>query len=126
VTSGTALQIELDPLIKKVERKRLIRSTAYRRRNELILRLLSQFTGVDYAPYRADVVWSSVLPSDRRTLVEDERDLVAAGLHSRRRAANELGVEDPDAEFARWLQEEGQIRSFGIGEPASNGVPGHS
>jgi len=28
---------------------------------------------------------------------------VEAGIHSRRRAANELGVEDPETEFARWL-----------------------
>ncbi|MEX2237720.1 MAG: phage portal protein [Dehalococcoidia bacterium] len=111
VTSGAALQIELDPLIKKVERKRLIRSSAYRRRNELILRLLSHFTGVDHAPYRADVVWPSVLPSDRQQLVRDERDLVAAGLHSRRSAANALGVEDPDGEFKKWIEEEEVIRS---------------
>jgi hypothetical protein len=33
---------------------------------------------------------------------------VAAGIHSRRRAADELGVEDPETEFARWLAEEGE------------------
>ena len=38
--SGVALNTELDPLLKKVQRKRLIRSAAYRRRNELILRIL--------------------------------------------------------------------------------------
>ena len=31
--------------------------------------------------------------------------LVAAGIHSRRRAADELGVADPDAEFERWQEE---------------------
>jgi hypothetical protein len=40
--------------------------------------------------------------------VEDEARLVAAGIHSRRRAADELGVEDPETEFARWLAEEGE------------------
>jgi hypothetical protein len=40
--------------------------------------------------------------------VEDEARLVAAGIHSRRRAADELGVEDPETEFARWLEEEGE------------------
>jgi hypothetical protein len=38
-------------------------------------------------------------------MVEDERALVAAGIHSRRRAADNLGVGDPEAEFARWLEE---------------------
>jgi hypothetical protein len=47
-----------------------------------------------------------VLPLDRSRLVEDERTLVAAGIHSRRRAADELGVEDPELEFRRWLEEE--------------------
>ncbi len=47
-----------------------------------------------------------MLPLDRSRLVEDERALVASGIHSRRRAADELGVEDPEAEFRRWLAEQ--------------------
>jgi SPP1 Gp6-like portal protein len=104
--SGVALNIELDPLLKKVQRKRLIREAAFRRRNEMVLRLLEQFTGVRYAPYRSRVVWGSLLPVDRSRLVGDEARLVAAGIHSRRRAADELGVQDPEAEFERWREEE--------------------
>ena len=103
--SGVALNIELDPLLKKIQRKRLIREAALRRRNEMVLRLLEQYTGVAYAPYRSRVVWSPLLPIDRSRLVADETRLVAAGIHSRRRAANELGVEDPEAEFERWREE---------------------
>jgi hypothetical protein len=112
--SGVALSVELDPLLKKVQRKRLIRSAAYRRRNEMILRILDQYgadrhgdssTTGSFAPYRSRVVWGSVLPMDRSRLVDDERVLVTAGIHSRRRAADELGVEDPEAEFRRWLEE---------------------
>ncbi len=44
--SGVALNIELDPLLKKVQRKRLIREAAFKRRNEMVLRLLEQYTGV--------------------------------------------------------------------------------
>jgi hypothetical protein len=111
--SGVALNVELDPLLKKVQRKRLIRTAAYKRRNELILRLLEQQTGVSYAPYRTRIVWGPVLPQDRSRLVADERALVAAGIHSRRRAADELGVEDPEGEFRRWLEEEGSVRRDG-------------
>jgi hypothetical protein len=107
--SGVALNVELDPLLKKVQRKRLIRTAAYKRRNELILRLLEQQTGVSYAPYRTRIVWGPVLPQDRSRLVADERALVEAGIHSRRRAADELGVEDPESEFKRWLEEEGSV-----------------
>ena len=111
--SGVALQLELDPLLKKVQRKRLIRTAAYQRRNELILRILEQQTGVRYAPYRTRIVWGSVVPKDRSRLVEDERVLVAAGIHSRRRAADELGVADPEAEFGRWLEEQERIVADG-------------
>ena len=104
--SGVALNIELDPLLKKVERKRLLREVAYKRRNEMILRLLEQYTGVTYAPYRSRVVWGELLPVDRSRLVTDETRLVAAGIHSRRLAADELGVADPEAEFERWQEEE--------------------
>ena len=149
--SGIALNVELDPLLKKVARKRLIRGAAYRRRNEMVLRILEQYavadapsataarafspresntdgsqppsavravtttgpgdrlhrpaTRVSYAPYRTRIAWGSVLPLDRSRLVEDERALVAAGIHSRRRAAANLGVADPEAEFTRWLEE---------------------
>ncbi len=50
---------------------------------------------------------------DRSRLVADERTLVAAGIHSRRRAADELGVADPDAEFSRWLEEEALLEAGG-------------
>ena len=104
-----ALNLELDPLLKKVQRKRLIRTAAYQKRNELVLRILEQQTGTRYAPYRSRIVWGPVVPQDRSRLVEDERALVAAGVHSRRRAADELGVADPDAEFGRWLEEQERI-----------------
>ncbi len=108
--SGVALNIELDPLLKKVQRKRLLRETAFKRRNEMVLRLLEQYTGVSYAPYRSRVLWGPLLPVDRSRLVADEARLVASGIHSRRRAANEVGVEDPEAEFERWREEEAQAR----------------
>ena len=104
--SGVALNIELDPLLKKVQRKRLLREAAFKRRNELVLRLLEQYTGVSYAPYESRIVWGPLLPVDRSRLVSDEVKLVDAGIHSRRRAADEMGVADPDAEFDRWREEE--------------------
>jgi hypothetical protein len=42
-------------------------------------------------------------------LVRDEQILVGAGIHSRRRAMDELGVENPDVEFKRWLEEEQKL-----------------
>jgi hypothetical protein len=64
--SGVALEMELDPLIKKVARKRLIRGAAFRRRNEMVLRILEQHSGESFSPYRTRVVWGPVLPRTAR------------------------------------------------------------
>ncbi|MEK7777351.1 MAG: phage portal protein, partial [Chloroflexota bacterium] len=104
--SGVALEMEMHPLLQRVRRKRLVRTAAYQRRNELILRVLEQRTGVQYLPVRQNIVWGPVLPQDRGRLVRDEQLLVNAGLHSRRTAMETIGVPDPEAEMAR-VKEEG-------------------
>ncbi len=104
--SGIALEMELHPLLQKVRRKRLVRSAIYQQRNDMILRILEQKTGVRYLPYRGRIVWGPVLPQDRSRLVQDEDVLVRAGIHSRRHAMEELGIPDPEAEAAR-VREEG-------------------
>lgn len=103
--SGVALEIELQPLLQKVRRKRLIRSAAYNQRNRLILKLLEKYQDESFGNNRLRVVWGPVLPQDLAKLVSNEQTLVQSGIHSRRRAMNEVGVEDPDREFNRWLEE---------------------
>jgi len=110
--SGVALEVELQPLLHKVWRKRLIRTAVYRRRAEMILRLLARFTGADYSGLEVEVDWRAVLPRDFSRTVEDEEKLVQTGIHSRRRAAESLGVESPEAEFERWLEERKAILSM--------------
>ncbi len=51
------------------------------------------------------VVWSPLLPQDLAKLVSNEQVLVQTGIHSRRRAMDEVGVKDPEMEFSRWLEE---------------------
>ncbi len=113
--SGVALQLELDPLLKKVGRKRLIRGAALRRRNEMVLQIAEQQTGESFAPYRSRIAWGPVLPQDRSRLVEDETRLVTSGIHSRRTAAGLLDVPDPESEWARWLSEESEADGNGGG-----------
>jgi hypothetical protein len=110
--SGVALEMELHPLLQKVRRKRLLRTAVYRRRAELVLRVLEQQTGQQFFPCRVKVLWGPVLPQDRARQVRDEDILVRAGIHSRRRAADELGVEDPEQEFQRWLEEEEKLHAL--------------
>ncbi|MBI4285931.1 MAG: phage portal protein [Chloroflexi bacterium] len=103
--SGVALEIELQPLLQKVRRKRLIRSAAYRRRGQMVLRLLEMFGGESFGNNRLDVVWAPVLPRDMARQVANEQVMVQAGIHSRRRAMAEVGVIDPESEFSQWLVE---------------------
>ena len=104
--SGVALNTELDPLAKKVARKRLIRTAVYERRATMMLRLLHQFAGLDIDALRPVVQWGPVLPADRSRQVADERTLVAAGISSRRSAAARLGSDDPEAEWSRVREED--------------------
>jgi hypothetical protein len=103
--SGVALEIELQPLLQKVWRKRLIRTSAFRQRNRLILKLLEKYRNQDFGDCRLDVVWSPVLPRDLARLVANEQTLVQNGIHSRRRAMSEIGVIEPETEFSQWLEE---------------------
>ncbi len=116
--SGVALNVELDPVARKVARKRLIRSAVYERRAMLALRLLSQFSGLDIDGLRAEAQWGPVLPADRSRQVADERALVEARIRSRRTAAERLGTEDPEAEFARIGEELRALSEDGAGAPA--------
>ncbi len=103
--SGVAMEIELHPLLQKVHRKRLIRTAAYNKRNEMVLKLLERYRGESFGTNRLRVVWGPVLPQDMTRLVANEQTLVQTGIHSRRRAMDELGIKDPEYEFKRWLEE---------------------
>ncbi|MFN3974229.1 MAG: phage portal protein [Dehalococcoidia bacterium] len=104
--SGVALEMELHPLLQKVRRKRLIRTSVYRRRAWMALAIHQKMTGERLLPVRLRVSWGAILPQDRGRLVREEQALVAAGLHSRRRGMAILGVEDPEAEIQRIREEQ--------------------
>jgi len=107
--SGVALEIELNPLLQKVRRKRIIRTAAYTRRNEMVLKLLEKYQGESFGDNHLRVVWSPVLPQDIVRQVNSEQILVQNGIHSRRTAMDEIGVRNPEYEFKRWLEERESI-----------------
>ncbi len=74
--SGVALEIELQPLLQKVRRKRIIRTAAYNQRNEMILKLLKQYRGEDFGELRLGVAWGPVLPRDLQNAVAAEQSMV--------------------------------------------------
>jgi len=79
--SGVALEIELQPLLQKVRRKRIIRTAVYKQRNELILRLLEKYQNESFGDNRLRVVWAPVLPQDLTRLVSNEQALIQSGVH---------------------------------------------
>jgi Phage portal protein, SPP1 Gp6-like len=103
--SGVALEIELQPLLQKVTRKRAIRTVVYTRRARMMLNLLEKYRGENFGDCRLRVVWGPVLPRDTSRIVASEQVMVQGGIHSRRTAMDELGVKDPEQEFTRWLEE---------------------
>jgi len=107
--SGTALQIELGSLTQKVTRKRTIRTSAYHQRNDIILKLAEKYLNESFEQINHRVVWGPILPQDTARQAQNEQLLVQAGVHSRRTAMDEMGVQDPDEEFNRWLEERGRI-----------------
>jgi hypothetical protein len=111
--AALAMQLDLDPIIKKVRRKQLIRTVAYKRRAEMILRLTDQYTGSHHWPCRLQVQWAPLMPQDRARDAETDAILVDRGIVSRRTAANREGIEDPDADLERWLEENARISASG-------------
>ena len=65
--SGIALTVQLQPVVQKTNRKRLIWGAIVQRRAELALRLLLQHHALDLGPYTLDdfafrAVWAPILP----------------------------------------------------------------
>ena len=103
--SGVALEVELQSLLQKVRRKRTIRTSAYTKRNKMILAIHQHFKREDLTQVMHRIIWGSVLPHDTAREAQNEQLLVQSGVHSRRTAMDEMGIRDPQAEFDKWLEE---------------------
>jgi hypothetical protein len=110
--SGVALEVEIQPLVQKVMRKRRVWDAVYRRRNALVLDLLEHFGGLPLAGLRrTQARWGAILPSDREGMVRDETRLVASGVHSRRQAMATLGDTDPERTWDDVIAERETLRA---------------
>lgn len=120
--SGAALEVEIQPLVQKVQRKRRVWDSVYRRRNAMVLDLLERFGGYDFGGVRrSEVVWGSILPRDHEALVRAEAQLVSSGIHSRRTAMAALGEEAPEDEWARVLEELEALGATPLSPPVNGG-----
>lgn len=112
--SGVALEVEIQPLVQKVMRKRRIWERVYRRRNALVLDLLERFGGQPVNGLRrTEPVWGDILPSDRTSEVAEAVQLVSAGISSRVAVGTRLGDQDAEATFAAALDEARQLAAIG-------------
>jgi hypothetical protein len=112
--SGAALEVEIQPLVQRVHRKRRMWETVFRERNARLLNLLERFGGIDLGGLRRSIaIWPSVLPSDTDSAVRNAAQLVASGIQSRRTANAALGGTDPDGELARVLHEMTRFAAIG-------------
>ncbi|MGI8485492.1 MAG: phage portal protein, partial [Thermomicrobiales bacterium] len=117
--SGAALEVEIQPLVQKVNRKRRMWDAFFARRNALLLDLLERFGHEDLGGLRqTTTIWPPVLPSDTDSAIRNAVSLVNGGIRSRRTAIATLGSNDPDAELARIAEE-----THTLTLPANHGVP---
>ena len=99
--SGAALEVEIQPLVQKVERTRRMWDGVFAKRNAMVLDLCERIGGEDLGGVRETVtVWPPILPSDREAAVRNTVSLVESGIQSRRSAIVSLGSADPETELA--------------------------
>jgi hypothetical protein len=121
--SGVALEVEIQPLVQKVMRKRRVWYAIYRRRNAMVLDLLERFGGAELGGLRRTAtIWGEVLPSDRDALARTESRLVASSIHSHQTAMANLGDDDPDGSWLQILDELRALGEFAGGGGKNNGT----
>lgn len=111
--SGVALEIELQPLLHKLARKRAILAGALARRAQLVL-TIARLHGGALPPVALRLTWPPVLPQDRAALVAQEVALVQAGIHPPTAAMVALNDPDPDAQLAAVVAEAARLRAVGM------------
>lgn len=110
--SGAALEVEIQPLVQKVARKRRLWDVFYMERNRRLLDLLERYGGEEIGGLRRTVtIWPNVLPSDSELAVRSAVALVESGIQSRRSALVALGSDDPDGELDRIADESDRFGS---------------
>ena len=104
--SGAALEVEIQPLVQKVQRKRRQWDMAITQRAQLMLQMMATYQGFDISGFGTPTaVWPPILPSDTTTSVLNTVSRVQHGLISRRSAMASLGERDPDAELRQMASE---------------------
>jgi hypothetical protein len=114
--SGAALEVEVQPLVQKVARKRRGMDAFYRARNARLLDLLERFGGMALGGLRQTAtIWPSALPSDLDASDPNAARHGAGGSLSRRSAVAGLGGGVPEAEWSKVMEEARALAGIGEG-----------
>lgn len=104
--SGAALEVEIQPLVQKVQRKRRQWDAVLTQRAQLMLRMMNHHLQTDITGFGTPIaIWPPILPSDADAAVRNTVARVQHGLISRRSAMSTLGEHDPDAELRQMASE---------------------
>lgn len=104
--SGAALEVEIQPLVQKVQRKRRQWDAVLTQRAQLMIRFMELYLQMDTTGFGTPVsIWPPILPSDGEASVRTAVTRVQNGLLSRRSAMSVLGEHDPDAELRQMSAE---------------------
>lgn len=115
--SGVALEIELQPLLHKLARKRSILGSMLLKRARLAMKIARTHGAALPEGVAVNVIWPAVLPQDRATLVTQETALVGAGIHPPTLAIKLLEDPDPDEVFAQVLEQGRKLKEAGLPTP---------
>lgn len=110
--SGAALEVEIQPLVQKIQRKRRQWDTVMSQRAQLMLRMMAHHQQLDTSGFGTPIaIWPPILPSDANAAVRNIVSRVQNGLMSRHSAMSALGEHDPDAEL-RQMAAEPLVKGF--------------
>lgn len=121
--SGVALKLLFAAILSKTRKKNTIWSAKLRDMWFGILKMKAVYEGYDIPDdLDIDIITHSPMPQNELEQVQVVTNKISAGLMSVTRAMNELGIEDPEAEIAKILEEKIDFdKKLNIDQVAGNG-----
>lgn len=111
-TSGSALHLQYQPILDRIQRKRPEYATGLQKINRIILRFYESVGALDLPEdvppalkYKTGIEWGDALPRDRSIDLADLSTEIGLGIESKRGALKRLGNENPEAKLEEIKQE---------------------
>lgn len=105
-TSGSALHLQYQPILDRIQRKQICYGKGLRQLNRLILRFYEAVGAIDLPEdispakkYKTSIEWGDSLPRDRSIDLADISTEIGLGIESKKGALKRLGEENPEAKL---------------------------